>query len=97
MKATLNYLDCIINIDLPNPEEDNTVRVLIERAPLTYDPELYNAYLDHFQFSGESQDPNNWILEAIEVAIRFIKARSCLSYYVESSPNSEVLDTDIPF
>jgi hypothetical protein len=92
MQATINYLNCLITIDLPNPEEDNTVKVLIKRLPGSYNENLYNAYLKDFQFSGESEDPNDWILEALRHAIASVK------YYVEPyaifEPSAMAVDKD---
>lgn len=72
MQATINYLNCLIAIDLPNPEEDNTVKVFVERLPGTYDENLYYAGLKQFQFSAESENPNDWIMEALKHAIASI-------------------------
>ncbi|AFZ27274.1 hypothetical protein Cylst_5240 [Cylindrospermum stagnale PCC 7417] len=72
MQAKLIYLNHEITVTLPDPAEDNTVKVCINKLPGTYDEILYNAYLTNFQFSGDSVDPNNWILEALEAAIKTI-------------------------
>jgi hypothetical protein len=98
MKATINYLNVEIQVSLPNPEEDNTVKVLIHKLAGTYDETLYNSYLKDFQFSAESTDPNNWILEALNWAIIVLKGYGMeyneeTAVVTESSENS----TDIPF
>ncbi|MBH8564457.1 hypothetical protein I8748_20105 [Nostoc sp. CENA67] len=88
MQATLNYLNHLITIDLPNPEENNTCFVLIERQ---------GAYLDDFQFSGESEDPNDWILEGTRLAIKTIKSYG-VSFYTKKPACSTAEDCkDIPF
>jgi hypothetical protein len=94
MQVTINYLNCLITVELPNPVDDNTIKVLIRRLPGTYNENLYNSYLKDFQFSGESEDPNNWILEALRHAIASVK------YYVEPyaifepSTTSPTVDTE---
>lgn len=72
-KASLNYLDFSIEIQLPDPSEDNTIHVAIYRAQGTYDQNLYNSYLTNYQFSANSPDPNMWLLEAMEIAIATLK------------------------
>jgi hypothetical protein len=47
-----------IQIEIPDPEDDNTIYVSIYRSKGTYDPNEYNAYLTDYQFSAESSDPN---------------------------------------
>lgn len=98
MKATLSYLNCVIEVTLPdNPNEDNTVFVSISMAEGTYDPNLYTGYINDWQFSAESEDPNQWIFEALTSAIKCIGKR--FSPYAEF-PNSTpgVFDLDfIPF
>ncbi|GAX45770.1 hypothetical protein NIES4075_67910 [Tolypothrix sp. NIES-4075] len=84
MQATINYLNCLITVDLPNPEEDNTVKVFVKRLPGTYDKNLYYAGLTNFQFSAESENPNDWILEALKHAIASIE------YYVTPYAVSEL-------
>jgi hypothetical protein len=98
MEATINYLNHTIKVSLPDSEEDNTVKVEIYRLPGTYDERLYNSYFKDFQFSGESTDPNNWILEALSFAIAELKG-----YGVEYQETAAAIaktpekDTDIPF
>jgi hypothetical protein len=97
MEATINYLNVEIQVSLPNPEEDNTVKVEIHRLPGTYDGTLYNSYLKDFQFSGES-DPNNWILEALNWAIIVVKGYG-MEYNEETAVVTESSkdSADIPF
>jgi hypothetical protein len=98
MKATINYLNNKIEVLLPNPEEDNTVKVQIHRLAGTYDETVYNSYLKDFQFSAESIDPNKWILEALNWAILVLKG-----YGVEYNEETAVVtesskdSADIPF
>ncbi len=67
--AIFNYLNHHITIELPDPEDDNTIYVGIYRATGTYDPNEYNPDLNHYQFSAESPDPNDWVVEGIKSAI----------------------------
>ena len=69
-KAIFTYLNHRIEIELPHPEEDNTVLCTIYRLPGTYDAVLYNDYVDNYQFSAVGDDPNQWVLEAISHAIK---------------------------
>lgn len=71
--ATLNYLDFRIEIQLPDPSEDNTIHVAIHRAEGTYNQNLFNSYLTNYQFSANNLDPNTWLLEAMETAIATLK------------------------
>lgn len=66
---TFTYLKHRVEIKLPDPEEDNTIYTTIYREEGTYDPELYNAYLCDYQFSATSDDPNNWLIEAVKTAV----------------------------
>lgn len=70
--ATLNYLNHIIEVNLPNPDEDNTIYVSISRQEGTYDVTFYNSYLKDFQFSAQSKNPNDWILEALQSSIQYL-------------------------
>jgi hypothetical protein len=72
-KATLSYLGFQIEIQLPDPSDDNTIHVAIHRAEGTYDPNLFNSYLTNYQFSANNPDPNVWLLEAMEIAITTLK------------------------
>ena len=96
MQATINYLNVEIQVSLPNPEEDNTVKVVIHRLPGTYNETLYNSYLRNFQFSGESIDPNNWILEALNWAIAELKGYG-MEYNEETAVESSKDNADILF
>ena len=69
-EATFTYLNHRIEIELPDPSEDNTILCTIYRLPGTYDAVLYNEYFDNFQFSAAGNDPNTWVLEAISHAIK---------------------------
>lgn len=68
MKTSIAYLDHIIEVELADPSVDNTIYVTLHRAEGTYDADLYNAYLDSYQFSATSDDPNQWLAEAIASA-----------------------------
>lgn len=67
--AIFNYLNHHIRIGLSDPEDDNTIYVSIYRQTGTYDPNEYNPDLNHYQFSAESNDPNEWVMEGIKSAI----------------------------
>lgn len=87
MKTSIAYLDHIIEVELADPSVDNTIYVTLHRAEGTYDTELFNAYLDSYQFSAASDDPNQWLTEAIASAsarleylgIIYYKAPKCTS------------------
>ena len=68
-KATFIYLNHRIEIELPNPEEDNTILCTIYQLPGTYDSTLYSGFVDNFQFSACNEDPNLWVLEAVNQAV----------------------------
>ncbi len=101
-QVTFNYLNFTIQIELPNPHEDNTVRVAIYRVEGTYDSSLYNSFLTNYQFSADNLDPNNWVLEAIETAIATLKRwdvayfSDCDTLLVSQSNSEEDLEM-IPF
>ena len=67
--ARLSYLNHHIQIELPNPGDGNTIYVEIHRQMGSYDPNEYNPYLTDYQFSAESDDPNDWVLEGVKSAI----------------------------
>lgn len=68
MKTEIVYLNHRIEIDLPDPTEDNTIHVCICRLEGTYNTDLYNDFLCQFQFSGKVH-ANYWLVEAISCAI----------------------------
>ena len=69
-EAIFTYLNHRIEIQLPDPSEDNTVEITFYRLPGTYDETLYNDFVTNYQFSAEADDPNQWVLEAITIAIQ---------------------------
>ena len=69
MQATLTYLNHRIEIELPDPTEDNTVFCTIYQLPGTYDAVLYSGFVTKFQFSACNEDPNLWVLEAVNQAV----------------------------
>ena len=69
-EATFIYLNHRIEIQLPDPSDDNTIHCTIFHLPGTYDETLYNSFVDNFQFSAAGDDPNQWVLEAITSAIQ---------------------------
>ncbi len=68
--ATITYLNHWSEIKLPDPNEDNTIHYTIYPLPGTYDDTLYNSYLADFQYSATEDDPNLWVTEAINSAIK---------------------------
>lgn len=69
-EAIFTYLNHRIEIQLPDPTEDNTIHFTIYRLPGTYDDTLYNAFVDNYQFSATEDDPNLWVVEAIKSGIQ---------------------------
>lgn len=69
-EAIFTYLNHRIEINLPDPSDDNTIHFTIYRVEGTYDESLYNSYICQRQFSGVADDPNQWVIEAINHAIR---------------------------
>jgi hypothetical protein len=67
--AIFNWLNHHIRIELSDPDDGNTIYVEIHRQTGTYDPELYNSYLTDYQFSAESNDPNDWVVEGVKSAL----------------------------
>lgn len=95
--TTLIYLGHRVEISLPDPFEDNTICIGIYREE-GYDPETYNEDLMHYQFSAESADPNEWVMEALKSAIAQLTNRGVKFY--EQRPVSTVSNSDegdIPF
>ncbi len=100
MKISFAYLDHWIEVQLPDPEDSNTIYVNLWRAEGTFDTDLYNAYLDDYQFTTSSSDPNEWVIEAINSAIKHLTSWGV--YYYEPSlisaktaSNADI--ADIPF
>ena len=91
--ATLNYLNYVITVELPDPNEDNTICVAIHRLEGTYDKEDYNSYVDHFQFSAEDNDPNKWLLEALQCAIDNLSSGG--DVYFKSPPFQAAFDESV--
>lgn len=77
-QVTIELLNCIITVNLPDAEDDNTVLVEIHRKKGTFDSASYNSFLKNFQFSAESLDPNKWVLEALDAAIATISSYGIL-------------------
>lgn len=80
MIISLTYLDHCIKIDLPDPEDSNTIYITLSRIEGNYDPNTENAYLTDFQYSATSEDPNQWLAEAVGVAIAALSNRG-IKYY----------------
>lgn len=100
-KVCFAYLNHYIEIQLPEPKEDNTIYVNLWRADGTYDASLYNAYLTDYQFSATNNDPNQWLTEAISSAINVL-ANWGIKYYEPPSTPETTNPTfddiyDIPF
>ena len=64
-EATFTYLNHRIEIQLPDPTEDNTIHYTIYRVEGTFDDALYNSYVATYQFSTTGDNPNLWVIEAI--------------------------------
>lgn len=103
--AIFNWLNHHIRIELSDPDDDNTIYVFIYRQAGTYDPELYNSYLSDYQFSAESDDPNDWVVEGVKSALAQLNSWGVKFHEptlppvvtaVESGESSVELD-DIPF
>lgn len=82
--AIFNYLNHHIRIELPDPEDHNTIYVEIHRQTGTYDPNEYNSYLTDYQFSAESHDPNDWVMEGVKSGIAELSSWGVKFY--EQSP-----------
>ena len=98
MTVTFTYLNHCIEIDLPDPEDSNTIYITLSKAEGTFDPNVENAYITDFQHSAASEDPNSWLAEAVEVALASLNHRG-IKYY-ESKSIQELEDfepSDIPF
>ncbi len=100
--ATLNYLNHHIRLELPDPEDNNTVYVEIHRQSGTYDPNEYNSYLSDFQFSAESPNPNDWVIEAMKYAIADLAGYGVKFHEITPPVVTTVVTTDdclddIPF
>lgn len=92
-KATFTYLDHRIEIELPDPTEDNTIHCSIFRLPGTYDAVLYNDFVTNYQFSAVEDDPNLWVVEAIKSAIQQL-AFSGNEYH--TPPQEPYVDDSLP-
>ena len=101
--AIFNYLNHHIRIELSDPEDDNTIYVSVYRATGTYDPNEYNPDLNHYQFSAESNDPNDWVMEGVKSAIAELDAWGVRFHEritpvpVATAVGSELEIDDIPF
>lgn len=98
--ATLKYLNHIIRVELPDPKDSNQIAVMIHRAEGTYDPNEVNSYLGDWLFTGTSQNPNEWVLEALKDAIDTLAAHG--ENYFDVKPATYKLDEsknykDVPF
>lgn len=92
-QATFTYLNHRIEIELPDPTEDNTIHYTIYRVPGTYDDALYNDFVAAYQFSAAGDDPNLWVFEAIGSAIRQLSV-SGNEYYTQ--PQEPDVDDSLP-
>ena len=81
-EAIFTYLNHRLEIQLPDPTEDNTIKYTIERLPGTYDDTRYHSYFGCYQFSAANDDPNLWVVEAISSAIQQL-AFSEIEYYTQ--------------
>lgn len=86
--VTIDYLNYLIYIELPDYKEDNTIGVKIERKEGTYDPESYGSCLKYCRFSGKSQDYNKWVLEAFDVALMHIDDAGFCGLYAPLPENT---------
>ena len=67
--AVFEFLNHRIHISLPDPDDSNEIYVEIYRKAGTFNPDLYNAYRTHYQFSADSNDPNDWVVEGVKSAL----------------------------
>ena len=88
-QAIFSYLNHRIEIELPDPTEDNTIKYTIYRQPGTYDEVLYNSYVTDFQFSATADDPNQWVVEAISSAIQQLGFVDGIEYHTPPVQESE--------
>lgn len=92
-QAIFTYLKHRIEIQLPDPTEDNTIHYTIYRLPGTYDDALYNSYVACYQFSAAGDDPNQWVLEAISSAIQQLTFQGA-EYHTQ--PQEPDVDDSLP-
>jgi hypothetical protein len=93
MIVAFNYLDCCIEIDMPDPEDGNVIYITLNKAPGTYDPEKETGFLSSYQISAAEDDPNQWLAEAVSSAINGLGNRG-IKYY-EQRAIAPVLSADI--
>ncbi|PSB40580.1 hypothetical protein C7B80_33085 [Cyanosarcina cf. burmensis CCALA 770] len=97
MTVTFTYLNHCIEIDLPDPEDSNTIYITLSKAEGTFDPNVENAYMTDFQHSAEAEDPNSWLAEAVEAAIATLGFRGIKYYEPKPVALTELEVSDIPF
>lgn len=100
--AIFNWLNHHIRIELPDPDDGNTIYVEIHRQTGTYDPNEYNSYLTDYQFSAESSDPNDWVSEGVKSAIATLASYGHRFHESLPVPVAAAVDSDeeldnIPF
>lgn len=93
MIVSFTYLNHCIEIDLPDPEDSNVIYIALNKAPGTYNPKEETGFLGQFQYSAMDYDRNQWLAEAVGIAIKGL-ANWGIKYY-EQPPLVPALATDI--
>lgn len=95
MIVSFTYLSHSIEIDLPDPEDSNVVFITLSKASGTFDPNIESAYLADFQYNTQTKDPNQWIAEAVTIAISGLAQRGIHFYCLPTTVADLVASNDI--
>lgn len=100
MIVSFTYLNHCIEINLPDPEDSNIIYISLTKAPGTYDCSQETGYLTDYCYTAQSSDRNQWLTEAVSIAIKGLANRG-IKYYDQAPlvlPLATDIDvSDIPF
>ncbi len=71
--AKIDYHNYYITVELPLADDDNTVKIAIERKEGTYDANLFCSDFKQWWQNGQSDNPEDWLGEAVTDSVKLIR------------------------
>jgi len=71
-KTIVDYKKFMIEIEIPEEEFNNTIKVEMRWKEGHYNAETHNSYIKDWWDSGESEDRREWIGQALNMAIQYL-------------------------
>ncbi len=70
--AKIDYHNYYIAVELPDTDDDNTVKIAIERKEGTYDSNLFCSGFKQWWQNGQSDNSEDWLGEAVTDSVKLI-------------------------